>query len=51
MHGVGAIEIDLGMTQILELANKDFKTTAMNMFEDLKVKLDIASEPVGDLSR
>lgn len=51
VHGAGATEIDLDTTQILELANKDFNTTTINTFKDLKVKMDIISEPMGDLSR
>lgn len=51
VHEAGVTKIALDTTQILELANKDFNTTTTNIFKDLKVKIDITSETMGDLSR
>lgn len=34
------METDLAMTEMLELEEKDFKTTIMYMFKDLKEKRD-----------
>lgn len=45
------IEVSPKMTWIVELADKDFKAIVWVMFKDIKEKIVIISEQIGNFSR
>lgn len=45
------VEIDLEMTQLLELTRKDFKWATINMVKDLKESMYLMSKLMGKINR